>query len=155
MKADAPPRKKLTLRESFDLHTHMIPDCDCWLWGGPLTRGDYGYGFIPFEKKHVLAHRFSYAIHNGPLIDGLVIMHSCDNTWCVNPGHLSQNTQSANHADMVAKRRHRNMNTGRTDCIRGHSLSGANLMIAGGKRRCRTCHNACVAKSKRAARGRR
>jgi hypothetical protein len=40
-----------------------------------------------------------------PIKDGMVAMHSCDRSRCVNPDHLSEGTPRDNTADMIAKGR--------------------------------------------------
>jgi hypothetical protein len=84
---------------------------DCWLWTAgktPLGYGKFqvtlGRGEHP-KQKHVAAHRFAYETVNGPIPDGLVIMHACDNPPCVNPAHLSAGTQGDNRLDCVVKGR--------------------------------------------------
>jgi hypothetical protein len=52
-----------------------------------------------------MAHRWSWTLANGPIPDGMVVMHRCDNPPCVNPGHLSLGTQLENIADRVSKGR--------------------------------------------------
>lgn len=52
-----------------------------------------------------LAHREAYRLQVGPLLEGLVVMHACDNPRCIEPSHLSLGTQTLNMADMWAKRR--------------------------------------------------
>jgi hypothetical protein len=44
-------------------------------------------------------------LKNGPVPDGLFVLHRCDNRLCVNPDHLFLSTQADNVRDMVAKGR--------------------------------------------------
>jgi hypothetical protein len=129
-----------TLAEAFEARVHRIPDCECWLWGGNINPS-HGYGeYQPARGVRWRAHRLSFMLHNGPLVDGLVIMHSCDNRWCVNPAHLTQGTHADNERDCVAKGRHYKQK--RTHCPQGHQLGGENVRrTCGGRwRQCRECY---------------
>lgn len=64
-----------------------------------------GYGLITINKKFRRAARFVWESLNGPIPEGMVIMHTCDNPPCVNPEHLRCGTQKENIADMYAKGR--------------------------------------------------
>ena len=79
----------------------------CWIWRGGVHSG--GYGFMRGEggrnAPNVTVHRLSYEMHHGPIPDGLVVMHACDNPLCVNPDHLSVGTHKDNTQDMIAKGR--------------------------------------------------
>jgi hypothetical protein len=78
----------------------------CWIWKG--TRNGYGYGvFLMPGEKPVRAHRYAYERAYGPIPEGLVVMHACDNPPCVNPAHLSLGTRDDNNRDMRQKRRNR------------------------------------------------
>ena len=51
------------------------------------------------------AHRFAWYEANGPIPDGLLVLHKCDNPPCINVEHLFLGTHADNVADMVAKGR--------------------------------------------------
>lgn len=77
-------------------------DGECWDWTGS-KKGLYG-GFN-VNNKTVFAHRFAYEITNGAIPLNMVVMHSCDNTLCCNPSHLSIGSQKDNVLDKVSKNR--------------------------------------------------
>jgi hypothetical protein len=80
----------------------------CWLWIGGTRRG-YGDFVIDWDANtHRAAHRASWEIANGPIPDGLLVLHNCpdgDNPLCVRPDHLFLGTQADNMRDMVGKNR--------------------------------------------------
>ena len=82
----------------------------CWLWtagqAGPGYVTGRGYGSFTLMKRRILAHRFSYELHTGPIPDGMNVLHHCDNPPCVRPDHLFLGTTGDNVADKVAKKRH-------------------------------------------------
>lgn len=75
----------------------------CWSWTGAATTK--GYGRININGRLVLAHRLSWEMENGPVPDGLWVLHSCDNPPCVRPSHLFLGNQSMNMLDCAAKGR--------------------------------------------------
>jgi hypothetical protein len=80
-------------------------DCsgDCWPWTGVLY--NTGYGSVKRNGRPQLAHRFAWTLVNGPIPDGLLVCHHCDNPPCCNPAHLFLGTHKTNAADKVAKGR--------------------------------------------------
>lgn len=79
---------------------------DCWIWTGPIGRGGYGK-YWAGDGQHQSVHRYSWAIANGPIPEGMVVCHHCDNKKCVRPVHLFAGTQKDNMHDMMAKGRAR------------------------------------------------
>lgn len=73
------------------------------------TQNQPRYGYTSRGGKSCLLHRVVYAEANGLDVHtmGGTILHSCDNSKCIEPSHLSLGTQSANVLDCVAKGRHR------------------------------------------------
>jgi len=72
---------------------------ECWLWTGGRDIKDYGIFF--YKGKAQFAHRVSLLIYKKvtALTPGLQVRHSCRNTCCVNPAHLSEGTRQQNAAD--------------------------------------------------------
>lgn len=76
----------------------------CWEW--TAARDANGYGVFHYaDGRRVLAHRWSYEHHVGPIPDGLWVRHQCDNPPCVNPEHLLVGTPMDNSRDMVRRGR--------------------------------------------------
>lgn len=80
----------------------------CWQWTGATTPEGYGKIYQgPETLTHARAHRVSWELHNGPIPEGIEVLHRCDNTGCVRESHLFLGTQSDNVLDMDTKGRRR------------------------------------------------
>lgn len=73
---------------------HM--DTNCWVWTGSAHKG---YG----QSNCRRAHRVAYELTNGPIPEGMWVLHACDHRPCVR--HLFLGTHDDNMADCVAKGR--------------------------------------------------
>ena len=78
----------------------------CWEWQGARSASGYGSMFSASGGHHV-AHRVIWEDVNGPIPDGLWVLHRCDNPPCCRPDHLFLGTPADNTADMIAKGRGR------------------------------------------------
>lgn len=108
----------------------------CVNWTGATF--NHGYGQIRRGKKLHLAHRYLFEQAHGPIPEGMVVRHKCDNKRCVNLDHLELGTQAENVMDRTT--RGRDFNKSKTHCPRYHEYNEANTRIdANGKRHCRKC----------------
>ena len=92
----------------------------CWNW----TKGTHptGYGMFSFQGRNRYAHRYSYALANGPIPEGLSIDHICHNPGCVRPDHLRAVTHKQNHENRAG-----------ADTNSRSGVRGVNLHVKSGK----------------------
>lgn len=108
----------MTLAIRFWSKVSRGADDECWLWTGAVdTRG---YGNMNCDGATRRAHRIAWELARGPIPPGVghhgtVVMHTCDNRICCNPGHLKLGDHGANMADMREKGRRRQINVGQTN----------------------------------------
>jgi len=98
--ANTPPADR------FARYVFPVTECGCWIWTGALHVRD-GYGvFSTLDPKMVWgAHRYAWQLRNGPIPDGMHVLHRCDVRCCVNPDHLFLGTHADNMRDKVSKNR--------------------------------------------------
>ena len=75
--------------------------------GHRLKSGGYGQvsGYAP-DWTPLRAHRVVYEHHHGPIPEGLVVRHRCDNPPCVLIDHLEIGTRGDNNRDAIERGRH-------------------------------------------------
>lgn len=74
-----------------------------------------GYGRLRYKGKKVLHHRLVYCLANGidlAAIEGLQVLHSCDNPGCIAPEHLRLGTHAENMQDKALRGRVRGERAG-------------------------------------------
>jgi hypothetical protein len=104
------PRYCRTLAERFWSKVDKRGPDECWPFTGRTNgNGAYpGYGWIrgpEANRRPLAAHRISWELHNGPIPDGLFVLHKCDFPPCTNPAHLFLGTNRDNMRDAAAKGR--------------------------------------------------
>lgn len=76
---------------------------ECWLWTANKDRRGYGQFF--WQGRPQIATHFAWELANGPIPDGLWVLHRCDVPSCVRVEHLFLGTHTDNMQDMIAKGR--------------------------------------------------
>lgn len=101
----------------------------CWVWQLSTLKGSgwrehNPYGYLIVDGKRVMAHRYYWERENGPVPEGMVLHHMCENTQCVRPRHL----QPVTHA-------HHSYLHGRTKRDRHLAKAALRLRLAGHSKR--------------------
>jgi len=87
-------------------HNYTPLETPCREWLG--LRDSKGYGILGRDHRRWRVHRYVWSSINGPIPDGLVVMHRCDNPPCYRLDHLVLGTPGDNTADMLSKERQAN-----------------------------------------------
>lgn len=117
----------------------------CWEAHGRQSQskgrpaGSPGYVQLSFRGKRYQAHRLIHTLLIGPIPEGHVVAHRCDNPPCFNPDHLFACTETVNMRDAGTKRRWPRQY--RDTCINGHPRTPENTVRHGKEQKlhCRVC----------------
>lgn len=77
---------RIPLATRMEMNTIPEPMSGCHLWIGAAT--PRGYGGIRVEGRRSRAHRVAWSLRYGPIPEGALVLHGCDNPACVNTDHL-------------------------------------------------------------------
>lgn len=108
----------------------------CLVWQG--WRNRLGYGATTFRSQPWMVHRLIWVLCYGAIPKDKFVCHRCDTPECCRPDHLFLADHTENQRDMIAKGRHAKGR--KTHCLRGHPLSGDNLLVVSGHRQCKACN---------------
>jgi len=103
--------RQYTWAEKLEARYISKPDEGCWeVSGYQLPRNGYvqiSMGGVQHPNHEVkVAHRVAYELTYGPVPEGLVVAHTCDNPRCARPDHLVATTQAENVRDAIRKGRY-------------------------------------------------
>ena len=79
----------------------------CLEWTGWRHPRGYGKMTVHVDGKQTgrLTHRVAWELANGPIPEGMLVCHRCDNPSCCNPDHLFLGTDVDNMRDAREKGR--------------------------------------------------
>jgi hypothetical protein len=95
-------RKTWSPRQRLDYYSEPDPLSGCHIWHGPSVNG--GYGLIRYHGEKWLAHRLAWTLRHGPIPEGMILCHRCDERRCCNPDHLFIGSRADNMGDRRSKR---------------------------------------------------
>jgi len=90
---------------------YYINDKGCHICTSHISNNSNKYPRIQINKRRTKLHRYIWEINYGDIPKGLVVMHKCDNTQCINIEHLKLGTQADNVLDCKNKGRTNNVYT--------------------------------------------
>ena len=103
------PKKITPAKDLFLSRLGPQEEDKCWEWQGAFKPNGYGQvtvgGRSGIGGHKWYAHRLAYTLFVGPIPEGLLICHKCDNRKCCNPDHLFLGDYLDNQQDMARKDR--------------------------------------------------
>lgn len=87
----------MTITEAVKFHVPVSDPDLCWVTD--VARDKNGYSRLVIHGKTYKLHRLAYEHFVGPIPEGLLILHTCDNPPCCNPDHLYPGTPAQNMID--------------------------------------------------------
>jgi hypothetical protein len=138
----------MTLAEMLEANSIPEPNSGCLIWLRACTRK--GYPVVRRDGRNQYVSHLALEAKGIEVPKGFMACHRCDNTFCINDGHLFVGSAKDNTQDALKKGR-LTLQRKKEFCIRGHPMSGDNLYIyAAHGRRCRACVRERKAKGRHA-----
>ena len=106
--------------------------CIEWQDGVCITGYGSATGYCP--DRNGTAHRVAWWITNGPIPEGICVLHKCDNRKCVNPQHMFLGTRDDNNRDMREKLRHSYGESHYKAVLTDDIVKTSRLLVARGER---------------------
>jgi len=101
-----PPKEDAGAR----LRRRLVRRDGCLEWTG-ATRNGYGAIRVGLRlegtRRVEYTHRLAWLLAHGPIPDGLMLCHRCDNTLCCDTRHMFLGTAKENSHDAISKGRWR------------------------------------------------
>ena len=92
---------RIPLLVRYERHIRRDPG-GCWVWTKNVASSGYPQLRVgrPGNGPVLSVHRWAYEHFVGPIPDGMLVLHHCDNKRCSRPDHLYCGTQADNMKDM-------------------------------------------------------
>lgn len=128
---------QLTIQDQTKFYSLVSKKDTCWQWLGNKNATGYGTFFV--NGSHFKAHRISFSLNNNVDMNGLDVLHKCNNSGCVNPDHLKLGNHKENMRDRIESGN--NPQLKKTHCKSGHLFDQKNTRfnIKSNKRGCKLC----------------
>jgi hypothetical protein len=94
------PVKRAKLEKRFWKKAFTDSKTGCHNWKHAST---HGYGQIGIDGLPRRAPRVAWELKIGPIPDGMLVCHTCDNPACINVEHLFLGTNKDNGIDKIKK----------------------------------------------------
>lgn len=83
----------------IDMSRVVVAPTGCWEWTGAKNKRGHGRMWIAAVGHVEYVHRVSYENTYGPIPEGYIVHHRCENPPCIKPAHLVAITRKEHAAE--------------------------------------------------------